>query len=51
MELEKDQYFWNCTTDCLQASLEEPFAEYILDCFYVTLWLPVTVTFLIIAKV
>ena len=51
MELEKDQYFWNCTTDCLQAFLEEPFAEYILDCFYVTLWLPVTVTFLIIAKV
>ena len=51
MELEKDQYFWNCTTDYLQAFLEEPFAEYILDCFYVTLWLPVTVTFLIIAKV
>ena len=49
---EKDQYFWNCTTDCLQVFLLEPIAEFILDCFYVTLWLPVTVyAFLIIAKV
>ena len=49
---EKDQYFWNCTIDCLQVFLLEPFAEFILDCFYVTVWLPVTIyTFLIIAKV
>ena len=32
---EKDQYFWNCTTDCLQVFLLESFAEFILDCFYV----------------
>ena len=34
---EKDQYFLNCTIDCLQVFLLEPFAEFILDCFYVTL--------------